>query len=145
MSGELEFWSEALRRVWGHEAKLERLDGEYDLNFLARATNGQDYVLKVMRAGCAPDLVDMQVKALEHIAAAAPGLPFPKVFQTIDGVLLPEIADETGQPRLAWLLERLPGACYAKSNPKPLDLIVKLGRVLGATGRALKGFEQRRS
>ncbi|SPJ28014.1 aminotransferase class III-fold pyridoxal phosphate-dependent enzyme [Falsiruegeria mediterranea] len=141
MSVDLEFWAAALRNVWGHEAKLERLDGEYDLNFLARATNGQDYVLKVMRAGCAPDLVDMQVKALEHIAAAAPGLPFPKVFPTIDGAFLPEIADETGAPRLAWLLERLPGECYAKSNPKPLDLIVKLGRVLGATGRALKGFE----
>ncbi|MDA7965509.1 aminotransferase class III-fold pyridoxal phosphate-dependent enzyme [Ruegeria sp.] len=134
------FWAKALRRVWGLEARLTRLDGEYDLNFMVRATNGQDYVLKVMRAGCAPNLVDLQIKALAHIASEAPGLPFPKVFPSVAGDLLPEIADQDGQPRLVWLLERLPGRCYAETAPKSEDLILKLGRVLGATDRALEDF-----
>jgi len=84
-----EFWAEALRVHWGIEAVLERLDGEYDLNFLARARNGQDYVLKVMRPGCEAGLVEMQVAALDHIAEVAPGLPFPKVFAALDGAMLP--------------------------------------------------------
>ncbi len=135
-----DFWADALRKYWGLEARLTRLDGEYDLNFLVEAKNGQDYVLKVMRAGCEPEFVDLQVKALEHIAAEAPGLPFPKVFPSLDGAVLPEAEDQDGRPRLAWLLERLPGQCYAKVEPKSEDLILKLGRVLGATDRALAGF-----
>lgn len=136
----LDFWAESLPRTWGISGKLTRLDGEYDLNFLVEATNGKDYVLKVMRAGCAADLVDMQIKALAHIADSAPGLPFPKVFPSLGGTSLPELTDEEGQARLAWLQERLPGDCYAKVTPKSQSLILKLGRVLGATDRALKDF-----
>ncbi|MCE8527157.1 aminotransferase class III-fold pyridoxal phosphate-dependent enzyme [Ruegeria pomeroyi] len=135
-----EFWAEALRVHWGIEAALERLDGEYDLNFLARGRNGRDYVLKVMRPECEAGLVEMQVAALDHIAEVAPGLPFPKVFAALDGAMLPEIADEAGAPRRVWLLERLPGRCYALSLPHSEELILKLGRVLGATDRALEGF-----
>lgn len=135
-----EFWAEALQAHWGIEAALERLDGEYDLNFLARGRNGRDYVLKVMRPGCEAGLVEMQVAALKHIAEMAPGLPFPKDFAALDGAMLPEIADEAGAPRLVWLLERLPGRCYARALPHTEELILKLGRVLGATDRALEGF-----
>ncbi len=134
------FWAGRLREHWGLDTRLTRLDGEYDLNFLVKATNGQDYVLKVMRAGCDAALVDLQIKALEHLSAAAPGLPFPAVYPDLNGMMLPEIADAHGQPRLVWLQERLPGACYASSAPKTEDLILKLGRVLGATDRALEGF-----
>ncbi|MEO1108874.1 MAG: aminotransferase class III-fold pyridoxal phosphate-dependent enzyme [Pseudomonadota bacterium] len=140
MSDTAAFWTTALRAQWGLEARLTRLDGEYDLNFLVEAKNGQDYVLKVMRAGCETGLVDLQIKALAHIATAAPGLPFPKVFADLNGDLLPEVQDEAGTPRLVWLLERLPGQCYAKTAPKSEELILKLGRVLGATDRALEGF-----
>ncbi|UUV05332.1 aminotransferase class III-fold pyridoxal phosphate-dependent enzyme [Ruegeria sp. YS9] len=135
------FWTAALRQLWGLDARLTRLDGEYDLNFLVQATNGQDYVLKAMRAGCDADLVDLQIKALAHISSEAPGLPFPKVFPDLAGATLPEIADSEGQRRLVWLLECLPGQCYAKAAPKSEELILKLGRVLGATARALEGFE----
>ncbi len=134
------FWAQAVRRHWGLDAKLTGLDGEYDLNFLVRATNGQDYILKVMHAGCDVSLVDLQIKALAHIASAAPGLPFPKVIPALDDHLLPEINDQSGQPRLVWLQEKLPGRTYAKAAPKSEDLILKLGRVLGATDRALQGF-----
>ncbi|WP_170427338.1 aminotransferase class III-fold pyridoxal phosphate-dependent enzyme [Ruegeria arenilitoris] len=135
-----DFWALALRAHWGLEAKLVRLDGEYDLNFLVRATNGQDYVLKVMRPGCEAQLIDLQVEALKHIALEAPGLPFPAVHPDLNGAVLPEIPDQDGQPRLVWLLECLPGQCYAKAAPKSDELILKLGRVLGATDRALERF-----
>ncbi len=137
------YWAGKLRQNWGLEARLTRLDGEYDLNFLVEATNGQDYVLKVMRAGCDADLVDLQIKTLKHLDAEAPGLPFPDVVSDLNGTMLPEIADADGQPRLAWLLERLPGQCFARSVPKNEDLILKLGRVLGATDRALEAFKHK--
>ena len=91
------FWAGRLREHWGLEARLTRLDGEYDLNFLVEATNGQDYVLKVMRPRCDAGLVDLQIKALEHLGEAAPGLPFPAVLPDLNGGLLPEIIDTQGQ------------------------------------------------
>ncbi|WP_170603485.1 aminotransferase class III-fold pyridoxal phosphate-dependent enzyme [Ruegeria arenilitoris] len=140
MNGTEDHWAKALRSHWGLDARLTRLDGEYDLNFLVHAKNGQDYVLKVMRVDCQPELVDLQIKALDHLATSAPGLPFPKVFPSLDGLELPSIRDEQGQPRLVWLLEYLSGRCYADAKPKTTDLILKLGRVLGATDRALEQF-----
>ncbi|MFC3614089.1 aminotransferase class III-fold pyridoxal phosphate-dependent enzyme [Lutimaribacter marinistellae] len=136
-----EHWSSTLRRVWGIDAELTRLDGEYDLNFKADAANGNSYVFKVMRPGCPQGLVEMQVAALAHLRDAAPGLPFPDVIPTLDDKTLPALADDTGTERLCWLQEALPGRCYAKSFPKNQNLIAKLGRVLGATDRALERFE----
>ncbi len=140
MAGPTQYWTAALRGYWGIEGNLSRLNGEYDLNFLVQAKNGQDYVLKVMHAGCPQDQVDLQIKALEHLASAAPGLPFPRVLPAVDGNVMPVIPDQDGTPRLAWLLERLPGQSYAEAAPKTDALILKLGRALGATDRALEGF-----
>lgn len=135
------YWGNVLRQNWGLDAGLTRLNGEYDLNFMVRAKNGRDYVLKVMRPGCEPDLVDMQINALDHIATHAPGLPFPKVIPDLHGAPVSGIADQADMPRLVWLLECLPGQCYAETARKPKDLILKLGRVLGATDRALETFQ----
>ena len=65
-------WQEALAAHWGLTTPLERLDGEYDLNF--RAGN---HILKVMRQGCDPALVEVQIAALARIAEAAPTCPCP--------------------------------------------------------------------
>ncbi|WP_372574658.1 aminotransferase class III-fold pyridoxal phosphate-dependent enzyme [Ruegeria jejuensis] len=136
----MQHWMNALNRHWGIAAELRQLAGEYDLNFLAEAANGARYLLKVMRAGCDPALVQMQIGALDHIGAAAPGLPVAKPVAALDGSKLVEIADAEGLARLVWVQEALPGACYADVTPHSEDLILRLGRVLGASDRALDGF-----
>ena len=133
-------WQAALADHWGIEARLTLLDGEYDLNFLAEAADGKGYILKAMRVGCAPDLVDMQVAALQHLARAAPDLPFPQVIPARAGAAVAELPDEAGQPRLVWLLQRLPGKCYAGWRPHSAALIGDLGRVIGQSDAALAGF-----
>lgn len=134
-------WTRALQQHWGIDATLTRLDGEYDLNFLAETASGDGYVLKVMRAGCEDWLVDMQVRAHAFIAQRDAALPFPDVITSLDGDRLKVIADDTGADRLVWLLERLPGKCYAKANPKSPELIADLGRVIADTGKALGDFD----
>ena len=89
-------WQAALAAHWGIDAGLERLDGEYDLNFLARTAAGAGYVLKVMRRGCEAWLVDMQMKAFEHITARAPDLPCPQIVRAKGGEALLEIEDAAG-------------------------------------------------
>ncbi|MEX0303747.1 MAG: aminotransferase class III-fold pyridoxal phosphate-dependent enzyme [Leisingera sp.] len=134
-------WAAALKQHWGIEAELTRLDGEYDLNFLAKGADGRGYILKAMRPGCETWLVDMQVKALEHIAARQPDLPCPRVIASADGPSLLAITDEDGKERLVWLLNQLPGRCYAKAEPKSDALIHEIGQVLGGSAKALVDFK----
>lgn len=134
-------WQEALKTAWGIDAKLTGLDGEYDLNILAETDDQGDYVLKVMRPGCEADLIEMQVAAMAHIAAKSDALPYPKVIATKDGATIATLPDEAGQDRLCWLLEKLPGQCYAKHAPKTPELIEELGQILGATDLAMADFQ----
>lgn len=137
----LAHWAAALEEHWGIKAELSRLDGEYDLNFLARDADGQGYILKAMRPGCETWLVDMQVKAFEHIATRQPDLPCPRVIASADGQSLLTLPDEDGQDRLVWLLNQLPGRCYAKAEPKSDALIHEIGQVLGGSAKALADFQ----
>ena len=134
-------WAKALLDTWGIKAALTRLDGEYDLNFLAQADDGQIYVLKAMRPGCDYDLVDVQIGALAQIARSAPDLPLPRVIPAQNGASCLSLADEAGNDRLVWLQTGLPGRCYAKSHPKTTALVTEVGAVLAGVTRALKDFD----
>lgn len=135
-----DIWADALRSQWDVEAALMRLDGEYDLNFRAETTNGA-YILKVMRVGCDPALVNMQAAALAHVAQTAPAVPMPRVVPAKDGSLVVTSRDGDGHERLIWLQTALPGICYAKFSPHAEALICDLGRQSGRLAAALEGFE----
>lgn len=132
-------WQEILRSEWGITAELTALPGEYDLNFKAETAQGDHYVLKVMRPECDPDLVDMQVAALIHIAERARHLPFPDVIPNLQGHQMVTLNGPTGD-RLLWLLQGLPGRTFAQALPKTDDLIHDLGRAIGGSDLALADF-----
>ncbi|WP_295314040.1 aminotransferase class III-fold pyridoxal phosphate-dependent enzyme [Roseobacter sp.] len=136
-----DYWAGALRHTWQIPAHLVRLDGEFDLNFLAYGEDGNDYILKVMRPDCEARLVDMQVRALEHLEQMAPALPVPRVVRSAAGDPFVTINDDDGKRRLVWLLGKLPGRCYAKVAPKSPELIEDLGGVLAGCAAALSDFE----
>ena len=138
---QIHHWQATFKEHWGVEAKLSPLDGEYDLNFLANSASGQGYVLKVMRSDCETWLVDMQVKAFEHITAHQPHLPCPRIIRSVGDQPLLKLADENGEERLVWVLNQLPGYCYAKAEPKGNVLIHEVGKVLGGTAKALASFQ----
>ncbi len=127
-------WAEALRQHWGVHATLQRLDGEFDLNFLAG-----EYILKVMRPGCDLALVTAQIDVLAHIAGTAPELPCPRVMPSLSGHCVLALEDEHGELCWVWVLQRLPGQCYATA-PHPPELIHDLGRRLGQLNLALTDF-----
>ncbi|WP_416237364.1 aminotransferase class III-fold pyridoxal phosphate-dependent enzyme [Sulfitobacter sp. F26204] len=144
MENRLQHWQTVLKEKWGIFANLTQLDGEYDLNFLAKAHDGKGYVLKVMRAECESWLVDIQVKAFEHITARQPHLPCPVIIRTSNKDALLTVDDENGVQRLVWLLGQLPGRCYAYTAPKSDALIHEIGQVLGGTALALADFQHDR-
>ncbi|MEP4035183.1 aminotransferase class III-fold pyridoxal phosphate-dependent enzyme [Pseudophaeobacter sp.] len=137
----LQHWADALKSHWGITADLRRLDGEYDLNFMATGPDGTGYILKAMRPDCEAWLVEMQVQAFQHIASNTPDLPCPRVIPSSSGAAMLSLRDENGANRLCWILECLPGQCYAKVSPKSLALIHEVGAVLGGAGKALADFQ----
>jgi 4-aminobutyrate aminotransferase-like enzyme/Ser/Thr protein kinase RdoA (MazF antagonist) len=132
-------WQQILQKLWGIEVKLVRLDGEYDLNFLAIGKN--EYVLKVMRIGCDPGFIDMQCRAFDHIRANAPDVPVPAIIETISDELFTSVPDENGAQRIIWLMQKMPGKTYANWRPHGADLLSDVGKNVGAMDKALSDFE----
>jgi 4-aminobutyrate aminotransferase-like enzyme/Ser/Thr protein kinase RdoA (MazF antagonist) len=134
-------WATALEDFWGITAQLSRLDGEYDLNFKATTAEGTAYIVKVMRAGCDPELIDLQVSALAHTAQYAPDVPMPRVVSALDGANSLVVRDAEGKDRLMWVQTALSGGCYAAFKPHSLPLIHALGRQTGRLAATLEQFQ----
>jgi Ser/Thr protein kinase RdoA (MazF antagonist) len=112
------------RELFSIHSRARPLPGEFDDNFHLTAAEGE-YALKIMRPGCAPEFVDMQARAMEHLR----DFPVPQslgIRTTEDG-------------RLAWLLRWLPGRMMAEVTHTPA-MLKNLGRLLGAMDLALAGF-----
>ncbi len=131
-------WQHALKKAWGIEATLTKLDGEYDLNFLAEGD--RDYVLKVMRAGCDEKFIDMQCQTFDYLKKQAPDLPIPDILPSKQGTLYCLFEDEEGQNRILWLLQKIEGRTYADFKPKTINLIHNLGLALGDMDKVLETF-----
>ena len=136
-------WQSILEQQWGIKAKLNSLDGEFDLNILVKSIDNKDYVLKVMRSGCLQGFVDMQIEALNHLKVLEPELPFPEVVTTLLGQQFIECKDEFGKVRLLWLIKKLPGRKYVDHGHKSLNLIRSLGELIARSDVALKSFEHK--
>ena len=113
----------------------ERLGGEYDLNFRAADDDGP-VILKVMRDGCDPALVGMQIGAINHARAMDPYLPLPAIIGAPFS-----FPDDAGAQRLGWAQRALPGRPFAEVVEPPLPLLHDLGAMAGRLSRALRGFD----
>jgi 4-aminobutyrate aminotransferase-like enzyme/Ser/Thr protein kinase RdoA (MazF antagonist) len=128
-------WSAALAHHYHINGTLTPLPGEYDLNLLVNATNGMQYVLKVMRLDCDPALVELQCAVLEHLATLAPDLPVPRLIRTATGAMYVNEHD-----RYVWLISALPGETYATFRPQTAALRTSLGQMAAWLDLALRSF-----
>src|SRR5260370_20807745 len=95
------------REIYGLEASARAIPGEYDDNFHWTAADGRAFVVKVMHPAREPSFIDLQCKALVHLAESAPHLPLPRVLSNRNGALFSEITTADGSKRLVWLLSFL--------------------------------------
>src|SRR6267143_6309581 len=68
------------REVYGLAAAIRVLPGEYDDNFHLEAGDSRAFVLKLMHPAREDSFVDMQCRALTHLAGRAPHLALPRVI-----------------------------------------------------------------
>jgi len=156
---------ELARELYGLAVTAKALPGEYDDNFHltlladvggtqprvsvpppihALHTANEDaaggFVLKVMHPAREQAFIDMQCRALQHLATRAPQLTLPRVRTTRSGESFASITAADGLPRLVWLLTYVPGTMLAKARPHSSELLYSLGQFLGQMDGALKDF-----
>src|SRR5260370_10030246 len=105
------------RELYGIEATARALPGEYDDNFHLTSADGQEFVLKVMHPARERSFIDLQCRALTHLAQRAPHLPLPRVTPNRQGELFASIAAADGSTRLVGLLTFLRGKVLAEGRP----------------------------
>src|SRR5215472_8804830 len=127
--------------IYGLKAAATELPGEYDDNFHLTTSDGRAFVLKAMHPARERPFIDLQCKALVHLAERAPQLPMPRVLANRSGELFAEITCADGSKRLVWLLSYLKGTVLAKVRPHAPELLRDLGRFLGQMDAALQSFE----
>jgi 4-aminobutyrate aminotransferase-like enzyme/Ser/Thr protein kinase RdoA (MazF antagonist) len=128
------------RELYGIDTVARSLPGEYDDNFLVGSSDSQRFVLKVMHPAREDSFVDMQCRALRHLAARAPHLALPRVISTREGQLYGRSRAEGGASRLVWLLSFLPGHTLATVKPHSAELLASLGEFLAEMDLALLDF-----
>jgi 4-aminobutyrate aminotransferase-like enzyme/Ser/Thr protein kinase RdoA (MazF antagonist) len=139
---------EIARKLYGLAVTAESLPGEYDDNFhltpvdRTAAENGEPagFVLKVMHPARERSFIDMQCRALQHLAQRVPQLMLPRVRLNNNGQPFAAVGAPDGTERLVWLLSYVPGTMLAKARPHSPELLQSLGQFLGAMDIALADF-----
>ena len=132
--------AEAIRACFGLSGELTRLPGEADDNFLLDPGGHRRYVVKFAHLRADPAVVDVQVRVLRHIQAAAPGLPAPRVLPTTSGKSWAVVPDGALAGRVVHALSYLDGRLL-RSVTTDAPLRRALGATLAELGRALRGFD----
>jgi 4-aminobutyrate aminotransferase-like enzyme/Ser/Thr protein kinase RdoA (MazF antagonist) len=129
---------EIARERYGLRTTAELLVSERDRNFRLTDASGAGWVLKVSNAVEDPLVVEMEVAAVERIAAIDPTLPVPVARAALDGSPI-VTAEVGGASHLVRLLPLLPGRT---AEPADLDAeaMAHLGEVVARIGRALRGL-----
>jgi len=127
------------RRAFEIRASAHPLASERDQNFRLRAEDGSEWVLKIANPAEDPAILDMQTRALLHIARLDPELPVPRVRATPEGALLHEVDAYDGRRSIARVLSFLPGQLLDDAAPHPA-LARDVGAMAARLARALRGF-----
>ena len=127
------------------DVRAVALPGEYDSNFDITSKDKGRFVLKIMHPGREASLVDLQCKALDHLAAAAPRLSLPRVQRARSGEAVTSISmagteEKSRVNRLVWMLSYVEGTPFAEAKPRTDDMLASLGRFLGGLDGGLAGF-----
>lgn len=130
---------EIARAHYGLEGEVTPLVSERDQNFLLTADDGSRWVLKIANADEDPAVTDLQIRALQHIAAQGGGVAVPLVRLTLGGddrLLIARGHDE----HTVRLVSYLPGRPL-ENKPLTAPLARDTGRTLARLGLALSGFQ----
>jgi len=126
-------------QLFGLTGSLKQLGSERDQNFHIVTESGNQYVIKIANSAEDTSIIDMQLKALEHISKVDPGLPIPGVLSSRNGKTIEVVKSEDGRKHAVRVLSYLPGVS-PKDDYVSNVLYRQMGLILARMTRALSGF-----
>src|SRR5947208_12038378 len=117
--------------LYGLRVEAHTLPGERDCNFYLKTETGQEYVLKIAPAVEQQETIDLQNKALEHLAAYDPALLLPHVRVTTEGKTMATLTSADGKTHFVRILTYITGTVLAKTRPHTPELLYSLGSLIG--------------
>src|ERR687891_80385 len=79
--------AELAQELYGLDATARLLVSERDQNFVLDAADGSRWVLKISNAAEDARVIDMEVAAVDHVAAMDSGLPVPRARPSRKGAM----------------------------------------------------------
>lgn len=131
--------SDLVWQYYGIEVSAKKLTGEYDLNYLLPAANGNKYILKISGGNTGYDFADAQVKIINHLAGSAVSDKIQQHIKNKNGEDLTVIRQDD-QLLYIRLLTFLDGTFWIEAEGLESEVYVALGSFLGAMDKALISF-----
>ncbi|MBI1872505.1 MAG: aminotransferase class III-fold pyridoxal phosphate-dependent enzyme [Acidobacteria bacterium] len=126
--------------LFGLDGDISSLPSERDQNFLVRGPEGPLAVLKIANPSDPETVLDLQNRAIEHLARHAPTLTLPRIIPARSGAALTTTVGPDGRTYFVRALGYVPGKCLAEVAPHARELLRGLGARLGEMDRALATF-----
>jgi len=125
--------------VFGDSGSISPLASERDQNVRVQDAAGRSFLLKIQNPADGRAVIEMQTRAVQHVAKTDPELPIPHVLPTRDGASWAEVPLTDGRIAHARLFTFLEG-----HNPGTQELgqpqLFAWGATVARLGRALRGF-----
>jgi len=128
-----------IQELYGLSGELTPLGSERDQNFLLSSKSGDLYVVKIANSAEDPEIIDMQLRGMQHINRVDPGLPVPKVKLSRNEQAIELVIAKDGRKHPVRVVTYLPGV-YPREDYLGNYLYRQMGACLGRMTRALRGY-----
>jgi 4-aminobutyrate aminotransferase-like enzyme len=129
------------REHYGIEGEFTQQESERDLSWRVRPDGGEAVVLKIANAAEPEAIVDLQVRALEHIAVHNEDLPVPRMLPSNNARPYEWIEAADGTRHMLRVLSYLPGDPFEKCPQAYNDRTrYAHGQLVAELDLALRGF-----
>jgi Ser/Thr protein kinase RdoA (MazF antagonist) len=131
--------ADRVNQLFGLSGDLFPMVSERDQNFRFTTDQGDRFVIKIANSAEDAAIIDMQLKALQHIAQVDAELPVPSVLNSHNGCMIEQIEDENGTKHSFRILTYVPGL-HPQDDPANDVLLYPMGNCLAKLVQALRGF-----
>ncbi|MHA2042813.1 MAG: phosphotransferase [Candidatus Thorarchaeota archaeon] len=124
---------------FGVKGTVKELPSERDLNFYIRTDFGDEYVLKIAAKSENREILEMQNRAMQHLADNHVPFNVPLFILSKDGDEILTIKDSEKNEHFVRLLRHLPGKLFAELKPHSPGLLSEFGEFIGALTCGFEG------
>jgi len=125
--------------LYGIEGRLQRLNGERDLNYLVTGDSGR-FVFKIAHRDETYGMLECQHQALKRLAVDQVMPQSASSVESLDARVIEVITGETGIDHYCRLLHYVEGRLLSSVSPHTPGLLKDMGGILARIDNSLQGF-----